>query len=100
MIHQVHYLPEAEAHLVALYDYLAAEASPKIANDYVGRLIGICESLSHHPERGVSRSDIRPGLRTIAYQKRAVIAYSLIGDVVTIIGIFTGGRDYASGLSE
>jgi toxin ParE1/3/4 len=44
--------------------------------------------------RGTSREDIRPGLRTISYRKRVVVAFDVDADRVNIIGIFYGGQDY------
>jgi|TARA_A100001391_G_scaffold179861_1_gene145020 toxin ParE1/3/4 len=96
--YSVIYSPEADADLADLYSYLAFEASPQIAYRYVGELLDICESLSHYPDRGLPRFDMRPGLRTLIHKRRVVIAYEVSAQVVTVLGIFTGGRDYASDL--
>ncbi len=50
--------------------------------------------------RGTMRDDIRPGLRITNYRKRAVIAFSVLGDTVAIIGVFYGGRDYEAALQD
>jgi toxin ParE1/3/4 len=62
--HQVVFAPEAEAQLVALYRYIAQEASPDIAERFTGAIIEHCEKLESFPRRGTPRDDLRPGLRT------------------------------------
>lgn len=59
-----------------------------------------CETLSTFPHRGAQRSDIRPGLRITDYRRRAVIAVE-VNDatrVVSVLGVFYGGRDFESAL--
>ena len=43
---------------------------------------------------------MRPGLRTTNYKKRAVIAFDVDGEVVSIIGVFYGGQDYETILQD
>jgi toxin ParE1/3/4 len=50
--------------------------------------------------RGRARDDIRPGLRTIGYRRRVIIAFAVIGQDVLIVGVFYGGRDYEAILTE
>ncbi len=50
------------------------------------------------PMRGMMRDDIRPGLRITHYRGRAIIAFSVLDDTVSIIGIFYGGQDYEAAL--
>ena len=38
--------------------------------------------------------DIRPGVRITNYRKRAVIAFDVDADTVSILGVFYGGQDY------
>jgi plasmid stabilization system protein ParE len=42
----------------------------------------------------------RPGLRITNYRKRAVIAFSVDAEQVSIIGVFYGGQDYEAILDE
>lgn len=44
----------------------------------------------------MQRDDIRPGLRITHYRKRAVIAFAVDAEQVSILGIYYGGRDYES----
>jgi len=44
--------------------------------------------------RGTQRDDVRPGLRVTNYKGRAVIAFTVDADRVSILGVFYGGQDY------
>lgn len=93
-LHRVVFSPEAQQQLVDLYRYIASAASPAVAARYADAIVGYCESLTLFPERGTCRDDVRPGLRISHYRKRTVIAFAVDGDLVTILGVFYGGRDY------
>ena len=45
------------------------------------------------PDRGARRDDLRPGLRVLGFERRAVIALQIASDSVTILRIPYGGRD-------
>jgi plasmid stabilization system protein ParE len=94
MNRRVVFSPEAEEQLAELYRYIAAAVSPAIAARYTEAIVNYCESLRTFPHRGTMRDDVRPGLRITNYKKRAVIAFDVDAKVVSIIGIFYGGRDY------
>jgi plasmid stabilization system protein ParE len=97
---KVVFSPDAEEQLAALYQYIAAAGSPEIAASYTSAIVTYCESLRTFPQRGTKRDDVRPGLRITNYKKRAVIAFAVELDVVSIIGVFYGGRDYESILHD
>lgn len=100
MSYTIVFTPEAEAQLVELYDYIAAEASPNIAARFTDGIVSYCESLSTFPNRGNRRENIRPGLRVTNYRRRVAIAFHVDANQVNIIGIFYGGQDYESALLE
>ncbi|OIQ77075.1 plasmid stabilization system protein [mine drainage metagenome] len=100
MSHRVIFSPEAEEQLAALYGYIAAAASPNIAARYIEAIVSYCESLRTFPHRGTMRDDVRPGLRITSYKKRAVIAFDVDAEQVSIIGVFYGGQDYESILQD
>jgi toxin ParE1/3/4 len=50
--------------------------------------------LATFPERGRRRDDIVPGLRTIAFERRATIAYRVLKTHVEIVSVAYGGRDF------
>lgn len=85
---------EALAQLDELYDFVAAAGSPLAAADLVDAIVTFCEDLAHFPLRGTARDDIRPGLRTIGFRRRAVVAFAVRDDAVVVLGVFYGGRDY------
>ena len=51
--------------------------------------------------RGVSREDIRPGLRVTHHKGRTVIAYAVDENArtVSILGVLRGGQDFEGSLS-
>lgn len=86
--------------LAVPYHYIADAASPEIAERYTSAIVTYCESLATFPIRGNRRDDIRPGLRITNYKKRAVIAFDVDAEQVSIIGVFYGGQDYAAVLQS
>ena len=89
------FTPEAEEQLAALYRYIAmAASSAAIAQRYTSAIVTYCEGLQTFPHRGSRRDDIRPGLRITNYKRRAVIAFDVDAERVSIIGVFYGGQDY------
>ncbi|WP_329956086.1 type II toxin-antitoxin system RelE/ParE family toxin [Collimonas silvisoli] len=92
------FTPEAQEQLTALYRYIAAAASPGVAERYVNSIVAYCESLRDFPHRGTCRDDVRSGLRITNYKKHAVIAFAVDADLVSIIGVFYGGQDYETAL--
>ena len=99
MSYTVAFTPEAEAQLVELYVYIAAQASPEIAARFT-RHRDLLRKPEHLPHRGNRRKDIRSGLRVTSYRRRVAIAFEVDEERVNIIGVFYGGQDYKSILSE
>ena len=98
MQYTVIFTPEAQEQLAALYRYIAAAASPEIAERYTSAIVTYCEGLQTLPHIGTCRDDVRPGLRVTNYKKRAVIAFDVDADRVSIIGVFYGGQDFETAL--
>lgn len=98
MIYRVVFRPEAAADLLKLYTYVAAQSGREVAGHYVDRIEAACLALAQFPKRGTMRNDLRPGLRIIGFERRAVIAFHVGDEIVTIVGIFPGGRDYERAL--
>lgn len=96
MLYRVVFAPEALAQLEALYRYIAQAAGPDVASRYTNAIVTYCEGLHVFPLRGMRRDDIRPGLRITNYKKRAVIAFEVDAEVVSVIGVYYGGQDYES----
>lgn len=100
MKYRVVFSPEALEQLAELYRYIAEAASPDVAAQYTEAIVSYCESLRTFPLRGTQRDDVRPGLRITNYKKRAVIAFDVDTEVVSIIGVFYGGQDYEKVLRD
>jgi len=48
----VAFAPEAREQLAAIYRYIAAAASPNIAQRYANNIVAHCEGLASFPNRG------------------------------------------------
>jgi toxin ParE1/3/4 len=72
-----------------------------VAERYTSAVVETCELLALSPLRGVSREDIRPGLRVTHHRGRTLIAYAVdeAARLVSIIGVFYGGQDLDAALS-
>lgn len=86
--------PLAEVDLFDLYRDIAEQAGVAIAGAYIDRIEAACRTLETFPERGTRRDDIRPGVRTMGFERRATIVFQVSRSEVVIIGIFYGGQDF------
>lgn len=94
---RVTFAPEAEADLIALFDWISSRAAPQTAISYINRLEAFCNDLSFAAERGHLRADIRPGLRILGFERRLTLAFVVSDTQVTILRVFAQGRDWESG---
>ncbi|MBZ9668745.1 type II toxin-antitoxin system RelE/ParE family toxin [Mesorhizobium sp. B3-2-1] len=86
---------EALADLDSIASYILDQSgSERVAIQFVDRIKLRCQSIGNAPRGGRSRDDIVPGLRTVPFEHSAVIAYVIDNDLVHIVKIFYGGRDY------
>jgi len=95
---KVGFRPAAGADLIALYDYIADEAGENVAGAYIARMEAACRGLANFPHRGTPRDHIRPGLRTMGFERRATIVVQVMESEVVLVRIFYGGRDYETAL--
>lgn len=93
MTRRVVFSPEARTDIRQLYLFIAERSGDARALAYAGRIEAFCLSLADFPERGTKRDDLRPGLRTTGFERRATIAFTIAADAVTILRILYGGRD-------
>jgi toxin ParE1/3/4 len=91
--HRVVFRPQAEADLFELYRYIAEESGSARAGQYIARIEQACFALETLPLRGMRRDDIRPGIRTLGFERRATIVFRVEKSEVRIVRIFYGGRD-------
>lgn len=91
----VSFRPQALEDLEAIFmAVLSGTGSVAIAVGFVERLRLRCERIGHAPHSGRPRDDLEPGLRTVPFEKTAVIAYRVEENRVRVLAIFYGGRDY------
>ena len=88
--------PEALDDLKALYDRIADTSSEGVALAYLGRVQAHLRGFDLASERGSPRHHIRPGLRTIGFERRITIAFTVGDTQVTINRVFYGGQDWPS----
>lgn len=86
--------PLAQADLFGLYRHIAEEAGEMVAGPYIDRIEAACRALETFPERGTRRDDIRPGIRTMGFERRATIVFQVKRSDVVIVRIFYGGQNY------
>ena len=91
---KVSFRPLAEADLFGLYRFIANEAGYDVAGAYIDRIEAACRALAVFPERGTRRDDIRRGLRTIGFERRATIMFQVRKSEVLIVRILYGGREF------
>jgi toxin ParE1/3/4 len=87
----------AQAHqdIKDIFDWIVAQSSYQpVAQKFVNRIYDRCENLSDFPMSGIARDDLHQGLRILAFERRAVIAYRVLVDAVEVTNIFYGGRDW------
>ncbi|NEU14615.1 type II toxin-antitoxin system RelE/ParE family toxin [Methylobacterium sp. BTF04] len=86
---------EADHDLRQIYRWVyEASRAPHVARRFLDRLIGRCERVGDAPHAGRPRDDLEPGLRTVPFERTAVIAYQVEKDRVLITNVFYGGRDF------
>jgi toxin ParE1/3/4 len=44
--------------------------------------------------KGRARNDLKQGIRTLPFERTAVITYQILSDEVEVLNIFYGGRDW------
>lgn len=91
----VFFRPEAIADLAEIYRFIAIRSQNRtIARDFVSRIKDRCNRIGMAPFGGTPRDDLELGLRTVPFERTAVIAYKVEQEAVRIGNIFYGGRDF------
>lgn len=73
---------------------LLASRNLPTSRRFVQRIKDRCERIGDAPRGGRPRDDLEPGLRTVPFEHKAVIAYRVEPDRVRITNVFYGGRDF------
>lgn len=92
--------PLALDDLQSIFRYVAEAAGTDVAQAYDQRIRAACRKLADFPARGRPRDDLAPGLRTIPFERRGVIAYSVESGRVLIVRIMHPGRDLQRAFDE
>lgn len=96
--YEVSFRPLAEADLSGIYRHIVQEGGHEIAGGYIDRIEAACMGLEILPKRGTARDDMRPGLRTMGFERRATIVFQVKRSEVVIARLFYGGQDFESAL--
>ena len=101
MAARITFRPTALDDLRRLYRYIRDQnRDPTLAIGYVRRIRRECEGLIDFPERGTTRDDLLPGLRTFGFERRVTIAFRVMPKEVEILRVLYGGRDLRADLLE
>lgn len=102
MTYSVIFSASAEADLFAIYDYVAERAGAEIALRFVESIEAYCLGFAHSPERGTKRDELRPGLRTVGFRRRATILFEVDRKErrVAILGVYYAGRSFEELVEE
>jgi toxin ParE1/3/4 len=92
--------PEARNDLRQLSNYIAEQSGSARAIAYLDRIEAFCMGLQDFPERGTRRDDLWPGLRTMGFERRVTVAFTVEANTVTILRILYGGRDLEVSFEE
>ena len=68
--------------------------SERTALNFTDRIKARCHRIGDVPRGGRMRDDLIPGLRIVPFEHSAVIAYVVEQDMIRIINVFYGGRDF------
>ena len=92
---EVRFRPQAFEDLEDIFRrVLRGSRSHVTARRFVMRIRNRCLRIGNVPRGGRPRDDLEVGLRTVPFERSAVIAYRIENQQVQITNIFYGGRDY------
>lgn len=92
-VHEIRVSAQAAEDLAGLRRWIVAEADGNTADAYLDRLKAHLAKLAAFPQRGTSREDLAPGLRTLSFERRLLIAYRVEDERVDILRIINGARE-------
>ena len=98
--HSVIWTEPAVADLRGIYLWTADRANRDVALRFVQRIEGMAEQLIDYPRRGRPRDEIRPGLRSIPFERSVTIFYHVVGDDVQVVRVIPARRDIAAAIDE
>ena len=86
---------QANQDIKDIFDWIASESGhSQTAEKFIDRIYDACETLGEFPLKGRARGDLQHGVRTLPFERIAVITYRVLLDEVEVLNIFYGGRDW------
>lgn len=86
---------EAKADLAGIFHVvLHASQDQSVAEGFIQRIIARCRRIGDAPHGGRPRDALEPGLRTVPFERSAIIAYRVDAESVAISNVFYGGRTF------
>jgi len=79
--------------LFAIWCFVADRSGTVRADEVDARLRAACLALADFPNRGTSRDDLAPGLRSVPFRRRATIYYRVTRSRVEIVRVLYAGKD-------
>jgi len=98
--HNVRIRPAAARHLARIEARIAAEVDEASGRAYVAAIVERCFALDTFPNTGAPRYDLQPGVRTLVFRRKVVIAYAVEGEEVAILAVGWRGQQIATLLRE
>jgi toxin ParE1/3/4 len=97
---RVVYSEDAKADLDEIFAWIADRGGVEVALAYTSRIERFCQAMTPFPRRGTARDDLRKGLRTVGFERRATVAFTVSGEDVIILRILYAGRSLDLAFSE
>jgi toxin ParE1/3/4 len=86
--------PDAADDIMSIYKQIAQAAGAAVANAYIDRLEAFLAGFDIGSERGTLRTDLRPNLRIVGFERSITIAFKVKPDHVEILRCFRGGQNW------
>ncbi len=90
------FAPLAVDQLASLHAYIASASFESRADSYIERIVDRCNALRTFPLQGTPRDDLMEGLRTIGFERRATILFTVSKDTIVIEAVYYGGQNFES----
>lgn len=92
MKYRVVFSASAEEDLESLGQYLLNRFYLEKVQSFLERLVKTCLSLDTFPYRGKEHEGLSPGLRSLSFERRVTILFTVQSDDVVIVGLYYRGR--------
>ncbi len=86
----------AIADLLDIRNWIAGEADHLTAHNFIGRIESQIATLANFPNRGTPRDALRPGTRTLSFERNFLIFYRVETNLVLIDRVVSGRRDLSA----